>query len=521
MLTTVNPDDNMAAVRLLDFFAPHVPWHRSLWGVGTILAMEELYEGCAMLRQGHLSEGSIKRMISALQRRAGQHPVFATEEKRFLSQQITQIPRADGAAHHGLKELARRVSSDYLERWARLVGTGDYPMELFARSVAAHLLDAGFSDQYLHDRVKQQLNSTPSVSLAELCESLQAELAQNPMREFEVLVAFSKEPPFPNGLPANWLQAAAIPQWLCDNGFDTSGVRAQVAIVLTVHARDQFGAAKAAWDEHERHAARALLATGKPLSAVPTLWVKGASQPSLKREALRGVSVKELFRGDRVFSNDASQSVDAALELLAHLEGSSAPAAIAGGWAAIEGLLADPSDRASAADNLATLVACSLPRAELTALSHRAIKDHPVACAHISQAPNNRERSRHLAQMIINNSLPTMSGLSDQAAVKRLKKLLSNPNPELAIIKDSISDSFHRLYRQRNLILHGGRLDSVALTASLRTVAKLAGAGMDRITHGHYMQGLKPLELVAKANLSLALASANQAIDCTDLLEAI
>ncbi|MCC8598123.1 hypothetical protein LN475_15930, partial [Xanthomonas vesicatoria] len=81
------------------------------------------------------------------------------------------------------------------------------------------------------------------------------------------------------------------------------------------------------------------------------------------------------------------------------------------------------------------------------------------------------------------------------------------------------ADSFHRLYRQRNLILHGGRLDSVALTASLRTVAKLAGAGMDRITHGHYVQGLSPLELVARANLSLALANINQPTDCVDLLE--
>lgn len=86
-------------------------------------------------------------------------------------------------------------------------------------------------------------------------------------------------------------------------------------------------------------------------------------------------------------------------------------------------------------------------------------------------------------------------------------------------IRDAIGESFHRLYRQRNLILHGGRLDSVALEASLRTVAKLAGAGMDRITHGHYVQNLKPMELVAKANLGIALASRDNALDCIDLLE--
>lgn len=94
-----------------------------------------------------------------------------------------------------------------------------------------------------------------------------------------------------------------------------------------------------------------------------------------------------------------------------------------------------------------------------------------------------------------------------------------NPHQELQTVRDLITESFHRLYRQRNLILHGGRLDSVALAASLRTVAKLAGAGMDRITHGHYVQRLRPLELVAKANLALALVSRTSPLDCVDLLE--
>ncbi|WP_067278673.1 hypothetical protein [Mitsuaria sp. 7] len=197
--------------------------------------------------------------------------------------------------------------------------------------------------------------------------------------------------------------------------------------------------------------------------------------------------MKELFREDRVFSSEANQNVDAALELLAHLEGSSPPAAVAGGWAAIEGLLADPNDRALAADNLATLVTCSFPRAELTALSYRAQRKHPDSTQELQGVNVNRERSRLVARMILEGRMPQLPSLADQAAVARLSKLLGNPGPELQTIRDSIGDAFHRLYRQRNLILHGARLDSVALTASLRTVSKLAGAGMDRITHGHYV----------------------------------
>ena len=122
------------------------------------------------------------------------------------------------------------------------------------------------------------------------------------------------------------------------------------------------------------------------------------------------------------------------------------------------------------------------------------------------------------------------AGFSAQHVRQLLKAKASGPDPitlaeiceELHGMQTSnptIAEAFHRLYRQRNLVLHGGRLDSVTLKASLRTVSKLAGAGMDRITHGHYVQSVRPLELVARANLSIALISKERALDCVDLLE--
>lgn len=519
MLTSVNPLEKVAVVRLLEFLLERRPWCRSLWGIGVVLAMEELYEACAAMRQGHLSEASIKRMASSLQKRVGVHPAFSEAEKLFLRQQVQQVPRADGATHFGIREFSNRVSTDYLTRWGVAVAAGKFTVEHFARSVAAHLLDAGFAGQYLHDFIKARLDAPEPISLAQLCDALQAEIVASPRREFEVLLAFTTIPVLLNGVPSSWLQGAAVTAWLREHAFGTAGVRSPVAMVLKVQARDAIGAAQAARDESDRYAARALIATGEPLNRVPLLWVKGSAAPVPMKGDSRGVGVRELFREDRVFSSDASQSVDAALELLAHLEGSSPPAAVAGGWGAIEGLLADPSDRATAADNLATLVTCSFPRAELTALSYRAQRAHPEHCQAIVGVQTNRERCRVLASMIIDGSLPEMPGVADQAAVARLKKLLANPGPELQTIREAIGESFHRLYRQRNLILHGARLDSVALTASLRTVAKLAGAGMDRITHGHYVQNLRPMELVAKANLALALVSRELPLGCVDLLE--
>lgn len=156
--------------------------------------MEELYEACVALRQGHLSEAAIKRMASSLQKRVGVHPAFTEAEKQFLRQQVQQVPRADGAAHFGIRELSLRVSTDYLARWGRAVADGRFTVEHFARSVAAYLLDAGFAGQYLHDFIKAHLDAPEPISLPQLCDMLQAEMLASPRREFEVLLAFSTIP---------------------------------------------------------------------------------------------------------------------------------------------------------------------------------------------------------------------------------------------------------------------------------------------------------------------------------------
>jgi hypothetical protein len=76
-----------------------------------------------------------------------------------------------------------------------------------------------------------------------------------------------------------------------------------------------------------------------------------------------------------------------------------------------------------------------------------------------------------------------------------------------------------RLYRQRNIVLHGGSPQAVALDPTLRTAAPLVGAGLDRIAHAYLADRVLPLTLAAKAELRLALVGAQDAPPVTDLLE--
>lgn len=521
VLTSVNPHDALALGRLLEFLSPTpLPWNRSLWSIGLVLGLNELFEACSVLKDGTLSEASVKRVCSALQRKAGRDPALTNEEKGHLRQQIASVPRADGPAHYAVAQIAALLEGDYLQRWARVVAASNFTVEHFARSIASHVLDAGFSAKHLHGLIKSHITSAEGVTLADICEDLHAELTRSPLRSFEVLLAFQRPPRLAQGIPAAWHRGSAVTDWLTAKGFDTSNVRAPVGIVLTVEARDGTGAAQVARDISDRFAARARIALGRPLDRSPWLWVEGDALPVKHAAESRGVRVKELDREGRIFSaTPTGDGVDAAIELLAHLDESSPTAAIAGGWGAIEGLLADPGDRATAADNLAALVACSFPRAELTALSYRAADQGPAVAAQLAGLTSNRDRSRVTAQLILNGQLTAMHSSADEAAVARVRKLLNEPSRELMTVKDVIAEAFHRLYRQRNLILHGGRLNSVTLKASLRTVAGLAGAGIDRITHGHYVQAVRPLELVARADMSIALINRQTALSCVDLLE--
>jgi hypothetical protein len=84
-------------------------------------------------------------------------------------------------------------------------------------------------------------------------------------------------------------------------------------------------------------------------------------------------------------------------------------------------------------------------------------------------------------------------------------------------IESYTTAAFRRLYRQRNLVLHGGITNGVALPASLRTITPLVGAAMDRIAHAWYVDNLSPLELAARARISLDTVGSSGAPKCMDL----
>ncbi|MFC8015085.1 hypothetical protein [Streptomyces cinereoruber] len=97
--------------------------------------------------------------------------------------------------------------------------------------------------------------------------------------------------------------------------------------------------------------------------------------------------------------------------------------------------------------------------------------------------------------------------------------LVQNPVKQLNEVNQAFRIAMRRLYRTRNIVLHGGATQGVALDASLRTTAPLLGAGLDRIVHASYTEGLDPLDLAARAEVALQLVGGETGLATVDLTE--
>lgn len=220
---------------------------------------------------------------------------------------------------------------------------------------------------------------------------------------------------------------------------------------------------------------------------------------------------------------NGAAKIDAALELIAPLDVGPPGPAVAGGWAAVETLMLGPGDaseRRLAGDRLASLVACSFPRAELTALAHaHASGASDDLSNRLRDADSNRDRAALMAKAIAEETPIMLKEVSDQIAAIRIKSLLRAPRATLLSIETHLRHTLRRFYRQRNLVLHWGRVSAVCLNSTLRTAAPVIGAGIDRVVHAGFVEGRNPLELASRARLHLDLVGTSDGCVPVDLLE--
>ena len=522
MIDPVNEFDAHVGARLLDFFDSRSPWNRKLWNVGLSLTLREVLEATDAVRAGVLSQDSFGFLVNVAQRIAGTDPGAGTlEERRLLQSALRSKPRRDGLDYHVIAEQELKSRPLYLARWATALRGTDRPRaERTARSIGSHLLDIGYSSDFLHRWWKYRLQHQSGIcSIANMVDDAQ-QLASKRSRNFDVMVPVSRAIHLKGGRPPKeWHSPRQVSEWLRHNRFDVAGVRQDGGFLFTIPALDTDAAVIRVSEVLDQLCARVAVGARRGLALLGRVWIGGDKESHQMDRARRGVWVEALQRENQLYDAHSTGGIHAAIELLSHLQSSSPGAAVAGGWAAIEALLSDPGDRVGAADRLAVLVACSLPRAELTVLSYTLARSDPAVADLLRGIDENRQRCDCVADALVAQTINSRDlAPSDRAGAARILEVLTDPHHVLSVVHDYAAIAFRRLYRQRNLVLHAGKTDAVALRASLRTAAPLVGAGIDRIIHASYVNSLSPLQLVAQAKLALATVGASGGPRCTDLL---
>ncbi len=517
----VNSRDELTAARLLDFFGWNTRWNRALWDIGTILSLKEVLEASEAVRDGVLSQAALDWLMKRVEVAVGRDCGAGDKPQHQLLQSCLRSSlRCGGFEWNVLQQAIGFVETDYLSRWAGALRQGvTVKPERAARYIAAHLLDAGFSADYLHRWWKYRVrHETGTRDLADIIDEAHSLIAAPP-KTWQVLVPFAVFPGGANSAP-QWRDAQTVAAWLAKEDPRSGAIRQVGGWEAAIPARDPAAAVVQAAELVERIAARVTIGTRRHVLPVGSAWVKGER----RRRALRvprRVEILSLEREGQLFVQTPPTKFDAAIELLGTLDEGAAGPAVASGWAAIEALLSAPGEEdVAAADRLAALVACSFPRAELTTLAYAHEKAANDAVAQtIRAAVSNRDKASIVAQVLLGGQPPAWNDPSDRAASDRMLNVLQRPQEVLRDVQAHAIGAFRRLYRQRNLVLHGGRTNAIALVPALRAAAPLVGAGVDRIAHAHLVGKIDPLALGARAQVHLSLLGTSAARGPLDLLE--
>jgi hypothetical protein len=508
--------------RLGDFFGESVQWQRRLWEVGTVVELRELREAAHGVRLSALSLKAVKWLGDKTASRVREDPGAGDEQqRRAIAQLVSSDLSADGFNDLALGFWIKDVEQHYLARWKAACAAGGFGREQVARMLSSYLLANGCSRESLKAWVRDLARSTTQIGIVDLFELIEQRLAPGLM-SYEVLIPFSKPPGSHLKRPEQGRTAKQVSAWLQAEGLPS--IRQHGGLLLEVEARDEYAAAQAAAQISNRLTARGAVGTRRAFEFAPDVFVSGIPQ-GIPSSPSRRADVRALEREGHLLDIDAAGPIDSALELLSHVNRSSDAVAAAAGWSAVESLLTGPgdTDKVVTADRLATLVACSWPRAELTTIAwarvYQTAKAPDSLAKELKGFATNRERAERVLEAIERDEDLQLEWAAERLALRRMKRLVENPRGELSKVQRRASETLRRFYRQRNLVVHGGQISGQTLALSLRAGAPLVGAGLDRITHAAFVAGTRPLVIAAQAQTEIDRAGTSDAPSLTRLLE--
>lgn len=282
----------------------------------------------------------------------------------------------------------------------------------------------------------------------------------------------------------NWLPAKSVREWLSQQGLN-GPKRLHGGILYETQQWDLDSAVLNVAKAVNRLRQRALLKTGRAPEFHGKAWIKGVKTARILPDVSqigRALAPAYEFGDDAQVEAAASEDrLEVAIDLLQAALSEPGPSAAGILWAALEGLLAAPGDpdkiqvcRRAADISLVALIRTSMQVSIGTLLSR---------CP--DEALSQRIRSLGQQGGIVEFEQSIRRGDHHTITHRSTRLMLSHARSLLDIdvlqtMRMELEQTFRGLYRQRNLILHGGIMDAPLLNGIFRSSAPLVTAVINR-----------------------------------------
>jgi hypothetical protein len=493
--------------RILELTSTQAPWHRRLWRGGTMeLAQEFLTDS---VRPGAREIAIADRRTHLMEAVRTDHGIDDFGKRietlaKGISTDTDETSHAWIALRHHLGEM----NDAYLTNWADALDTPQsnrprIDAEGAARRITAHILSSGMHKNSLHRWLRDVQSKSKAVTPGDFLRQADQRL-KAPEKVFTFCVPIDKLPPFevkPETAPG-WMTASETADWKRRHAPEAKPARHQGSFLLETTARDVNAAADAARDVIAHLRTKFQLGSRNSIGIHPTMWSmqKRSGFPTLATN--RMINLTAFDRLGRLQDLTIADYLANTLALVEPLQTAASHIAVMSGWSAIESLLVGPPDREDivAAGRFSLIIAASLMRAEFTWLAKTYIAENNDAEAQsLDDCESNIERAKLFQMLAFTRPGLTLTNVTDNLALQRVRPALQNPRREITNIAEILTREFTRLYRKRNMVVHGGQIRGANLHSISETLTPLIGAGIDRIVHAELQFGVPPIELSAIA----------------------
>jgi hypothetical protein len=304
-----------------------------------------------------------------------------------------------------------------------------------------------------------------------------------------------------SGAPG-WMTATETANWKRRHAPEAKPVRHQGSFLVEITARDVNSAADAARDVIAHLKTKFQLGSRNSIGILPAMWSMQRRSEFPKVATNRMINLASFGRLGKLQNLTTADYLANTLALVEPLQTAAPHIAVISGWSAVESLLVGPADADDivAARRFSLIIAASLMRAEFTWLAKTYTDENDDADARaLKKCRTNNERAKLFQALAFTRPALTLTKVTDNLALQRVRPALLHPRREITNIVEILTREFTRLYRKRNMVVHGGQIHGANLHSISETLTPLIGAGVDRIVHAELQFGVTPIELSAIA----------------------